>query len=268
MIAKDDKQAASESPPSNAQASARVFVTNRGSRHPLPLFLPVYQPQGGAVCAGAWSGEPRIDGLMVNAFFLYKQREVRARLLTECSLAEYVGFDGLLVTDSGAFQGFTRQLYLANKDIVRFQDAIGSDIIAPLDLVTPPQDNRKVADGEAAGDSEAHPGGLVAGAARDRARGCSREGGSSISGGRACASWWRCRCVIWRSAAWYRSSRPTTIWNSWGAWCGRRGRWPGRTCRSTSTGPAIPASCRSSSPSARISSIPPPTLASRRGGGT
>ena len=52
----------------------------------------------------------------------------------------------MVATDSGAFQGFTRQLYLNNVDIVRFQDRIGSDVLAPLDLVTPPGDNRTTAE--------------------------------------------------------------------------------------------------------------------------
>jgi len=122
------------------------FVTNRGSRHQLPLFMPVYQPREKTFQLAAWEGEPKIEALIVNAYFLYKQKELRIRLTTECTLAEHVDFDGLLTTDSGAFQGFTRKLYLANKDIVRFQDKIGSDVIAPLDLVTPPGDKRGVAE--------------------------------------------------------------------------------------------------------------------------
>ena len=50
------------------------------------------------------------------------------------------------MTDSGAFQGFTRQLFLKNKKIISFQEQIGADIISPLDLVTPPNDNRTTAE--------------------------------------------------------------------------------------------------------------------------
>ena len=63
----------------------------------------------------------------------------------EITIREYLDFDGLVMTDSGAFQGFTRPLYLKNSVIVRFQEAIGADIISPLDLVTPPGDSRTVA---------------------------------------------------------------------------------------------------------------------------
>ena len=122
------------------------FRTRAGLTLAQPFFLPVYQPRERTFQLAAWEGEPAIEGIIVNAYFLYKQRELRRRLAEEGSLKEFVGFSGLVVTDSGAFQGLTRQLHLANKDIVRFQDAIGSDVIAPLDLITPPGDKRTVAE--------------------------------------------------------------------------------------------------------------------------
>lgn len=121
-----------------------VFVDRKGRRHPLPLFLPVYQPRSSVFQLARSSGDLTIDGLIINSFFLYKQRDLREKLTSGTTLAEFVGFDGLITTDSGAFQGFTRRLYLKNRDIVRFQDRIGADVIAPLDLVTPPGDSRKV----------------------------------------------------------------------------------------------------------------------------
>jgi 7-cyano-7-deazaguanine tRNA-ribosyltransferase len=107
-----------------------------------PLFLPVYQPRERVFQLSAWQGEPRVEGIIVNAYFLYKQRELRRHLSRTHSLKDFVGFHGLVATDSGAFQGFNRKLLLANRKIIRFQDAIGADIIAPLDLITPPGDNR------------------------------------------------------------------------------------------------------------------------------
>lgn len=125
-----------------------VFETRRGRRFTLPLFLPVYQPRLRAFELSTRDPGVEIEALIVNSYFLYKQRDIRRQLETTTTLAEFVGFDGLIATDSGAFQGFTRQLYLSNRDIVRFQDRIGSDVIAPLDLVTPPGDKRTVAQGK------------------------------------------------------------------------------------------------------------------------
>ncbi|HEU0097445.1 MAG TPA: tRNA-guanine transglycosylase [Allosphingosinicella sp.] len=128
-----------------SSTTGRSIRTRLGARVELPLFLPVYQPRSEAFQLTTRDSRLRIEGLIVNAYFLYKQREIRERLTGGESLSAFIGFEGLIATDSGAFQGFTRQLYLSNRDIVRFQEAIGSDVISPLDLVTPPGDNRSVA---------------------------------------------------------------------------------------------------------------------------
>lgn len=122
-------------------------LRRRGRDFALPLFMPVYQPRTETFQLALWQDDPPLEACIVNAFFLYKQRDLRRRLTGPDgdTLHGHVGFDGLIATDSGAFQGFTRQLYLKNADIVRFQDRIGSDILAPLDLVTPPGDSHAVA---------------------------------------------------------------------------------------------------------------------------
>ena len=122
----------------------RTLLTKDGVRHALPIFLPVYQPREPVFQLA----REDIDGCIVNAYFLYKQRDLRERLTGPSSLKAHVGFGGLIATDSGAFQGLTRRLYLKNADIVRFQDRIGSDIISPLDLITPPGDKRTTALGK------------------------------------------------------------------------------------------------------------------------
>ena len=109
-----------------------------GKRVALPLFMPVYQSRSPTFRLTDWQSDPPIEACIVNAFFLYKQREIRRALLESGSLHDHIGFRGIVATDSGVFQGFTRRLYLRNRDIVRFQDQIGSDVLAPLDLVTPP----------------------------------------------------------------------------------------------------------------------------------
>lgn len=86
-----------------------------------------------------------IEGMIVNGFFLYKDRQTKDLLTGPTSIQEYIGFEGMIMTDSGAFQGLKRPLYLSNKKIVKFQDAIGADIISPLDLISPPNDNFETA---------------------------------------------------------------------------------------------------------------------------
>jgi len=130
----------------NVTSKPRSFSTFSGRTFELPLFLPVYQPENPLLPFKNWQEMYEVEGCIVNAFFLYKQKEVRELFKSGAELHEYINFDGLVMTDSGAFQGFTRRLFLENKKIVRFQEMIGADIVSPLDLVTPPGDGRQVAE--------------------------------------------------------------------------------------------------------------------------
>lgn len=125
---------------------ARRLRTSNGAEYTLPLFLPVYHRRLAFVPVETWQERYGVEGCIVNAYFLYKDRRQRAAFRGGLRLREYVGLDGLLMTDSGAFQGFAQPLLLANADIVRFQEQIGADVASPLDLVTPPGDKRAVAE--------------------------------------------------------------------------------------------------------------------------
>lgn len=126
------------------QVAAGLPMRN-GESVPLPLFLPVYHPVSSPVPIEQWAPLYGVRGCIVNAYLLYKQRELRQLFAEGLRLQDHIGFDGLIMTDSGAFQGFTGPLYLDNGKIVRFQQQIGADVISPLDLVTPPKDNHKQA---------------------------------------------------------------------------------------------------------------------------
>lgn len=108
----------------------------------MPLFLPVFHPVLSPSLLDLWSDRFKVEGCIVNAFLLYKERELRMAFQDGLRLHSYIGFPGMVMTDSGAFQGFKGKLYLKNKDIVRFQDSIGADVLSPLDIITPPGDNR------------------------------------------------------------------------------------------------------------------------------
>ena len=111
----------------------------------LPVFLPVYQETFGSIAAEQWEAY-EIEACILNAYFLYKRRDLREAFAAGRTVQDHIGFHGAVMTDSGAFQGFTRQLYLDNRTIVRFQDQIGADVISPLDLVTSPGDPRSIAE--------------------------------------------------------------------------------------------------------------------------
>jgi 7-cyano-7-deazaguanine tRNA-ribosyltransferase len=112
-----------------------------------PLIFPVFEPGNPYLTVGELQDVFGVRAIMVNAYFLHRQRELR-RHLPEIGLKEHLGFDGLLATDSGAFQAFRTQLHLRNRSIIRFQEDIGSDFISPLDVITPPADNFATAEGK------------------------------------------------------------------------------------------------------------------------
>ncbi|ETR72330.1 MAG: hypothetical protein OMM_01806 [Candidatus Magnetoglobus multicellularis str. Araruama] len=123
-----------------------VLKNRKQKKYSLPIFLPVYHPVESPFPVDKWVQEFTVEGCIVNAFFLYKERTVRKQLEQAQNLHQYVGFPELVMTDSGAFQGFQGSLYLKNKTIVKFQETIGSDIVSPLDLVCGPGESRRIAE--------------------------------------------------------------------------------------------------------------------------
>lgn len=119
-----------------------ILELRDGRKLDLPLFLPVYQPRSNLIPIESMKQDFGIRGMIMNGFFLYKNAETRELLEGGLDVHDYVGFEGMIMTDSGAFQGLKRPLYLSNKKIVAFQDKIGADIVSPLDLINPPGDNR------------------------------------------------------------------------------------------------------------------------------
>lgn len=122
----------------------RPVVTADGRNIPTPLFLPVFQNGNPFVTIPLLEQEFGVRGLITNGFFLYKDRQLKAEVL-ERGIRDFLGFSGLIMTDSGAFQQFSGPLYLSNKKIIAFQQEIGVDVVSPLDVITTPGDNRTTA---------------------------------------------------------------------------------------------------------------------------
>lgn len=107
-----------------------------------PVFFPVHHRDPMVSSASL----ARAPGMISNAFFFYKDRDTRTKVADGLRLRDLVDHAGILMTDSGAFQGFQRPLHLKNKTIVQFQVDLGADIVSPLDLVTGPWENRTIAE--------------------------------------------------------------------------------------------------------------------------
>ena len=76
--------------------------------------------------------------LITNSYIIYRKEELRSVAL-EKGLHGLLDFDGPIMTDSGSFQlSVYGSVEVTNEEILGFQQKIGSDIIVPLDIPTPP----------------------------------------------------------------------------------------------------------------------------------
>lgn len=116
-------------------AMGRIGVLEAGKRRvETPLLLPVVNPR------------PRVQplppreirrmgfqGIITNSYLIYRDEELRREALKD--LHRMLGFDGLIMTDSGSYQLYSYgRVEVEHKEIVAFQDAIGSDIGVILDV--------------------------------------------------------------------------------------------------------------------------------------
>ncbi len=86
--------------------------------------------------------------LITNSYIIYRKEELRSVAL-EKGLHGLLDFDGPIMTDSGSFQlSVYGSVEVTNEEILEFQQKIGSDIIVPLDIPTPPDVHYKRAEEE------------------------------------------------------------------------------------------------------------------------
>ncbi len=76
--------------------------------------------------------------LITNSYIIYRTKKLRETALKK-GLHGLLGVDIPIMTDSGSFQLMVYgDVEITNEEIVRFQNEIGSDIVTPLDIPTPP----------------------------------------------------------------------------------------------------------------------------------
>lgn len=116
-------------------ASARLgtFRTKSGLLD-LPAFFPVYNPNKPVIPAEEILRDFKIRQIITNSYIIYRNPELRSKVLEE-GLHDALGFDGIIMTDSGAYQLYRYgRVDVSNLDIVRFQHRIGSDIGSIIDV--------------------------------------------------------------------------------------------------------------------------------------
>ncbi|MFC2154652.1 tRNA guanosine(15) transglycosylase TgtA [Candidatus Altiarchaeota archaeon] len=103
-----------------------------------PLLLPVYNPNKPLITVKELQKEFKIKALMTNAYIFLKEDKL-AEKVQKKGIHDFLGFDGLVATDSGSYQLMVYgAVQTNNREIIDFQEKIGSDIGSFLDIPSLP----------------------------------------------------------------------------------------------------------------------------------
>lgn len=99
-----------------------------------PNLMPVIHPRKQTINVKDYGA----DIVITNAYLIYKDEDLSKKAL-DIGLHELINFDGPIMTDSGSFQlSVYGDVDITNKEVIEFQEAIGTDIGTSLDIPTAP----------------------------------------------------------------------------------------------------------------------------------
>jgi 7-cyano-7-deazaguanine tRNA-ribosyltransferase len=99
-----------------------------------PLLLPVINPAIQPISPKIMREEFRCEAIITNAYIIKKHYELKA---AEIGIHQLLNFKGAIMTDSGAYQILVYgDVETTNREIVGFQEQIGTDIATMLDVPT------------------------------------------------------------------------------------------------------------------------------------
>ncbi len=85
-----------------------------------------------------------VDLIITNAYIIRNSKH--RKMIESKGLHDYFNFNGLIYTDSGTYQMFSKgEARITNEETLSYQELIRSDIITPLDVFTLPTDNKIIA---------------------------------------------------------------------------------------------------------------------------
>ncbi len=112
-------------------------LTLPGGSVATPALLPVVNPNHNIIAPADLHKRFGVSAIITNAYILH--RGPRAEEALRRGLRDLLGFPGIVMTDSGAFQSHVYgRVAVANKEIVEYQREVGSDIGTVLDLFSEP----------------------------------------------------------------------------------------------------------------------------------
>ena len=120
-----------------------VLKTKHGNVK-TPALMPVIHPRKQAVDVKKYGA----DIVITNAYLIYKDDELKQKAIEE-GLHNLINFDGPVMTDSGSFQlSVYGDVEITNKEVIEFQELIGTDIGTSLDIPTAPFVDREKAESD------------------------------------------------------------------------------------------------------------------------
>ncbi len=124
-------------------AGGRICKLTIGSKRiTLPDICIVVNPNKMIIPIKELEKKFKAQILITNSYIINKHDELREKVL-KMGLHNFLGFDGPVYTDSGAFQYYSQGIADINPaEIVEFQKSIKSDFVTPLDLFTLPSDTK------------------------------------------------------------------------------------------------------------------------------
>lgn len=112
-----------------------------------PVLMPVVNPHLQTIPAPELA-KMGATMMITNSYIIHQDQDLKARAL-ENGLHSLLGFEGPVMTDSGAFQlSVYGSVDVSPLEILEFQQAISSDVCVPLDIPTPPDVSRERAESE------------------------------------------------------------------------------------------------------------------------
>lgn len=120
------------------------IITTPHGKVQTPALMPVIHPGKQTLDVKKFGA----DIVITNAYIMYKNEELREKALNE-GVHNLIDFHGPIVTDSGSFQlSEYGDIDVDNREIIEFQEKIGTDIGTSLDIPTPPYVKRERAEKE------------------------------------------------------------------------------------------------------------------------
>ncbi|MBI4344044.1 MAG: tRNA guanosine(15) transglycosylase TgtA [Euryarchaeota archaeon] len=113
-----------------------------GRRMETPALLPVVSPKLQKIKLRELR-EMGFEGVITNSYLIHRDEGLREKAL-KGGVHRLLDYDGLVMTDSGSYQLYEYgRVEIGAREIVEFQDAIGTDIGVILDIPTPPDVTRE-----------------------------------------------------------------------------------------------------------------------------